>query len=211
MAHPVSLGPRDDHCTDLSMAVERPLLPRFYPILQGGFLIRVRVGTGIGPLLREQLALSDGFISERISTVFLDGMPVDDLDRATIREGSTLALSSAMPGLVGATMRRQGFYASFRGSITYREEDGQNEVREGLLCVKVFNLLMADLGPLFLEKGMYLPSPEVEGLMATEPDRFFDGIREAKLNGEVIPPSSLKKRGAMPRCDWTHLVVCAYS
>jgi len=191
------------------MAVERPFLARFYPILQGGFLIKARVGTGVGLLLQEQLSLSQQYVLERIGTIFLDGKPVDDLDRATVREGSTLALSAAMPGLVGATMRRQGFYASFRSPITHREEDGAREEKEGFLRVKVFNLVMADLGPLFLERGMYIPSAELARFFVAQPAHFFDGIREARLNKEAISPSSLRKTGTAARYVWTYLTVCA--
>jgi len=57
-------------------------------------------------------------VKEKISTIFLDGKAVDSPETALLREGSTLALSSAMPGLAGAILRRDGPYASLRSSIT---------------------------------------------------------------------------------------------
>jgi hypothetical protein len=199
----------DGRWAELSLVVERDLLARFYRIFQGGFLIKARVGTGVGRFLRERLGLPPQYVAERISTIFLDGKPVDDLDAATVTEGSTLALSSAMPGLVGATMRRQGFYASLRNTITHKQEEWHGEEKEGLLRVKVFNLLMADLGPLFLERGIYVPSGELELFFAAEPDRFFDGIKGAALDGRSVQPSSLRRAGTIGGCGWTHLRACA--
>jgi hypothetical protein len=75
--------------------------------------------------------------------------------------------------------------------------------------VKVFNLLMADLGPLFLERGIYVPSGELELFFAAEPDRFFDGIKGAALDGRSVQPSSLRRAGTIGGCGWTHLRACA--
>jgi hypothetical protein len=45
--------------------------------------------------------------SRRVSTVCLDGHPVDDLDACLLGDGSRLALSGALPGLAGACLRRR--------------------------------------------------------------------------------------------------------
>lgn len=42
--------------------------------------------------LERQLQLDRQFIEDYIQTVFLDGKPVDDLDRAFVKDGCTLAL-----------------------------------------------------------------------------------------------------------------------
>jgi hypothetical protein len=133
---------------------------------------------------------------------------VDDIDAAAVKEGSTLALSSAMPGLVGATMRRQGFYASFRGTITHREEGERPQEKEGFFRVKLFNLLMAELGPFLLGKGIYVPSEEMARFLADQPDRFVDGCREADLDGRPINVSSLRKVGWYADSEWVRVKVC---
>ena len=61
----------------------------------------------------------------------LDGKPVDDIGAALVQDGSTLALSAAMPGLVGATLRRGGAYSSFRSAITYHETGERLRAGEG--------------------------------------------------------------------------------
>ena len=40
-----------------------------------------------------------------------------------VGHGDTLALSAAMPGLVGATMRRGGYFAGLRANISHRDQD----------------------------------------------------------------------------------------
>lgn len=192
----------------LSIILEPALLPRFFPLLQRGFLVKARLEESIREVLCGQLGLSADYVSRRVSTIFLDGKPVDDLDSAVIREGSTLALSCAMPGLVGATMRREGFYASFRSSITHKEERPRAAGKEGLFRVKLFNLLMGELGPLFLEKGIYLQPNEAEGFFREEADRLLGGSAKILLDGQSLP-RSVPLRPGWAGDDLVRLTVCA--
>jgi hypothetical protein len=203
------IEPTDDRLQTLRLVVDPTLIPRFYPILQAGFFVKVRTGESVGQLLRGQWGLSEDYVRERISTIFLDGKPLDDVDSATVREGSTLALSSAMPGLVGATMRRKGFYASFRGSITYKEEAQHPPEKDGFFRVKLFNLLMEELGTLLLGKGIYVPSSEIREFLANQSDLFFAGCREIVLDGQSMEVSPLRETGWSERREWVQLTVCA--
>ena len=184
------------------------LIPRFHPILQAGFFVKARVGKSIDHFLCEQMGISPHYVREKISTIFLDGKPVDDIESAVIREGSVLALSSAMPGLVGATMRREGFYASLRNTITHADDGGSIEEREGFFRVKVFNLLMADLASPFFERGIYVPSLELEEFFASQGNRLFGGVRGMTLDGHSADPGCLAKAGWPTGCDWTLLKLC---
>jgi hypothetical protein len=139
---------------DAKLALAGTELDAVPPLLQGGFQIEVETGKSVRELLTSQWGIPDEVIESRISTVFLDGKPVDDLDRATVHDGSTLALSGAMPGLVGATMRRGGVIAGFRSGITHRESGAPGHAGKGTIRVKVFNLLIAELMPLFLARGI---------------------------------------------------------
>jgi len=123
------------------------------PLFQKGIRMDIETGCTVKSLLLEQWALPADYVMGRISTLFLNGKPVDDMDEARVGEGAVLALSSAMPGLVGAVMRRGGFYASLRGGITYRETAAHSTVRKGTITVKLFNLLIREIGPYFLRRG----------------------------------------------------------
>jgi hypothetical protein len=74
---------------------------RFYPLLQAGIILRCRVGVSLAVVFRETLELTGDYVEKAISTVFMNGKPVDDIETTIVTDGSAVALSSAMPGLVG--------------------------------------------------------------------------------------------------------------
>ena len=88
----------------------------FYPVLQKGFLQITSTGFSIRNFLKDQCRIENQYIDERITTRRLDFKPIDKVDTAHISEGSTLALSGSMPGLVGAILKAGSFYSSFRES-----------------------------------------------------------------------------------------------
>jgi hypothetical protein len=137
-----------------------PVMEAALSLLQAGAGLRCRVGLSARVFMREVLGLDDAYIEGTVSTVFLDSEPVDDIDAAMVRDGSRLALSAAMPGLVGAVMRRNSPYASFREGISHGREaasptDAAGE--EGFVIVKLFNSVMRDRGPALLARGVLAP------------------------------------------------------
>jgi hypothetical protein len=104
----------------LAFTVDESLVSRFLLLLQRGVRMRRRVGCSVEGFLKDQLGVGSKTI-EKIQSIMLDGKAVDDIGSAVIHDGSTLALSAALPGLVGATLRRGSRYASFRSGITYHE------------------------------------------------------------------------------------------
>jgi hypothetical protein len=110
-----------------------------------------------------------------------------------------------MPGLVGAVMRRGGFYASFRDSISHKNDNGAVGPEEGIIHLKLFNLVMKELGPRFLEKGVFIKSSDIIGFLADQWDDFLQGCREVLLNGEPVAPVLLKNHPLISKHLWTHL------
>jgi hypothetical protein len=193
---------------DLVLQVEEEtytLLTAKLPVLlQKGFMVTMRPGLSVGKFLRQHLPPE--YIARRISTVFLDGKPVDDIDGAILRDGSTLALSGAMPGLVGAVMRRGGYYSSFRDSITYckQEETHRTDPEEGMIRLKLFNLVMKDLGPVFLEIGVYLETELFIGFL--EQQRKLIGFcRQALLDRTPVEPARLYEHPMLKSREWVRL------
>lgn len=174
----------------VAFVTEASLVPRFLLLLQRGFMIRTHVGCSIQDFLINEIGANPDTI-ERIQTVFLDGRPVDDLGAAMVRGGSTLALSAAMPGLVGATMRRGGRYASFRGAITYRETGVACGAEDGLVRLKLFNLLLDELGGGFLKKGILVVSSDLADFLNGQSDDFWSGCRHVLVDGALTDPKSL--------------------
>lgn len=140
-------------------------LSRFTAALQQGVRLRVRAGATLQGFLEDELGLDPRYVAERITTVFLDGQVVDRLEDVALRDGSRLALSAAMPGLVGATLRRGGYYAAMRGAITHRAAATAAGEAPALVRVKLFNLLIAELGPVLLGHGVVVSRGEAEALL----------------------------------------------
>ena len=195
----------------LHLIMDPVALPHFYSILQSGFLVKIPARISIRGFLFDWLGLPSQYVNERISTVFLDGKPVDDIDSAFIRNGATLALSSAMPGLVGATMRRAGYYSAMRNTITYIEPNGSDSGEPLMFTVKLFNLLLARLGPLFLKRGVYARALELTRFFIRQPSGFYEGCRGATIDGHDQEITSLSRHEWSNETEWVCLVVTTES
>jgi hypothetical protein len=164
----------------------------FFPLLQQGFRVRVQVGCGIRELLCNQFGIDPDYLKQRITTIFLDSKPVDDTETSRVADGATLALSAAMPGLVGATMRRGGYYAAMRGGITHKEARESAEEKYGEIRIKLFNLLIAELGPGFLRMGIGVSPRVLTDFLAAQSPAFWRGWSEILLNGKSVTPGFLQ-------------------
>ena len=159
------------HC---AFVLEERLIARFFLLLQQGVKIRRRVGCTVLAFLREELGAGTETI-EKIQSIMLDGKPVDDIGSALIHDGSVLALSAAMPGLVGATLRRGGAYSSLRSVITYHETGEACKPGEGWVKMKLFNLMMAELGPGLLRQGVLVRAHDLADLLEERAEEFLQG------------------------------------
>jgi hypothetical protein len=168
-------------------------LSAFSRLLQQGVWLRVETGCSVASLLTEQFGIAENYIVERITTLFLDYKPIDDLESVYVNDGSTLALSSAMPGLVGTTMRRGSHLAAMRGDISCQTEQ-KAESGMGRIRIKLFNLVMAELGATFLAHGVSLSNAEVENLLNEMNAGFWQSIKAVFVGDLQIDPSMLLKQ-----------------
>ncbi len=179
--------PDIEHARNLCFVMKQAGAGIFLPVLQGGFLVKCKTGVTIEDLLKDDFGITREYMERRLSTVFLDGQCIDDIDGAIVRSGMTLALSSAMPGLVGATLRRKSILASMRSSITHHEDAPQTEpAQEGLITVKLFNILAGELGPLFLARGIYLKAADMASLLHASGKAFWSNVCETLLDGRPV-------------------------
>lgn len=189
----------------LAFIVDPSLVARFFLLLQQGVRIRRRVGCSVDTFLREEIGAGPGTI-EKIQSIMLDGKPVDDIGTAVVHDGSVLALSAAMPGLVGATLRRGGAYSSFRSAITYQEAATVCAPDAGWVRVKVFNLLMAELGPGLLRKGVLLETADLLGFLAERAQELGRGCI-ATLDGKPVDVGRLQDDARLAGADQVLLTV----
>ena len=178
----------------LSLTVDASLLTAFYELLQAGFRVKCKVGVSIESLFSDQFEIKQRLVEEKISTIFLNGKPVDDITSTIVSNGSTLALSGAMPGLVGATLRRKSPLASFRESISAGKNTKDKDNSEGCVQIKLFNILLKELGPGFLERGILVPSVELKAFFSKQSDEFWHRCKKIIVDGKPL--------NAQPTIDW---------
>jgi hypothetical protein len=190
----VQKRPTQEPGLELRLVVRPNLLPSFYGLLQQGVGVISRMGLSVKAFLCDELGLSPEFLDTRVQTVFLDGKAVDDLESAFIHDGAVLALSAAMPGLLGATLRRGSYYAAMRGEISYRGENEGISGRPGVISLKLFNLLVGEIGPVLLSRGVRIAGTDLTDFLKGQSPRFWEGCMEAAVNGHVTDPKALPSR-----------------
>ncbi len=180
----------------------------FSLLLQQGFRVKIQVGTSVKEVLCVQFGLSPEYVQDRIKTILLDGKAVDDIDRAILQDGSSLALSAAMPGLAGASLRREGLLASFRAQITHQGDKMDFSPRaEGMITVKIFNLLLDEIGPVFLKRGIYVRKRDFQDFFKGLPQKFQKEFGAAEVNSQKIDLDDLHKMDWLRQSDIVFLSV----
>lgn len=193
--------------TTLLVTLEAELFHYFVPLLQQGVFVKAKAGGSIQSFLCETLALSPEYAEKRIQTVFVDGKVVDDWDRTMVGPGSTLALSAAAPGLAGAILRRRGPLSTMRQPITQGLEKRSFGAGEGIIGLKLFNLLVGELGPLVLERGILLRGEDLESFFIDLPDEFWTKCREATADEKKVDCKTLRKPDTFSRLPFLGLAV----
>ena len=179
----MSSEPNQNRTVTLCLTVEKDRVPAFLPLLSKGFILKTKVGCSVQELLCVQLGLSGDYLEHRLQTIFLDGKAVDNVRAALVGQNSTLALSAAMPGLAGASLRRGGVYASMRHQITHDKSVKKEIVTDGTILLKLFNLVARDIGPMFLIQGIWISGKNLQDFFRKVPDHFWAGCRAAEIDG----------------------------
>ena len=177
---------REFAMTRLDLCVVPAARPLFNPLLEKGVVVAARTGGSLREFLCSQLGLTDRYLDERIQTLFLNARPVDDVDTAIVRDGSTLALSAAMPGLLGATMRKGGRYAAFRKSISQADDACGTGQASGHVTVKLFNLVAREIGGHLLSMGVTVAGSDLLRIVDGYP-RGLQHLLGATLDGRPAP------------------------
>jgi hypothetical protein len=182
--------------TSLSLIVKPKLFEKFLQLLQKGVKVSARVGSTVRSFLRDDLGLSAEYVDKRIQTLFLNGKAIDNPDTAHLKEDSTLALSAAMPGLLGATLRKGSYYARMRSEISHQEQSEGVAVHEGFVLLKLFNLLPAEIGPTVLKKGIWLKGEELNQFFREMSDELAAGSIDAEVVGQTVNLKDLVEKSS---------------
>lgn len=171
----------------LDLHVDGSCVPLFYSLLEKGVVLSANTGCTVRDFLCGQLGLSGEYLDQRVQTLFLDARPVDDVDKAVVRDGSTLALSAAMPGVLGATMRKGGRYAAFRRDISQQSDECGICETSGRVTVKLFNMVAKEIGGRLLEAGVEVDGSDLQRIAARYPEELPRLIRKALMDDHEIP------------------------
>lgn len=184
-------GDSDPSIKHLRLTVDGGLISRFFKLLERGCKIQIKKSITIRELLSQQLGISEDYVDNRIQTIFLDGKAVDDVDTASVENGSKLALSAAMPGLVGITFRKGGFYAALRSNISYTKTDNSIVKGAGEIVLKLFNMIAKELGPVLFEKGIRIEGHAFHQFILRNSEDLNAAGTSVHLNNEKIDVAAL--------------------
>lgn len=154
----------------------------FHPLLQAGFTVEAQVGIPMQQLLQEVFRVDLDYLENRLQTMFLNGRPVDAPKETVVENDAVIALSAALPGLVGATMRRSGRYAALRDSISAVTTRHSSAACPGRITVKLFNVTAKELGPHFLQRGILLKGPDLHQFLHGIAPSFWKECTAAFFN-----------------------------
>jgi hypothetical protein len=156
-------------------------------------VISVQAGSSIKKLLCGQLGIREEYLDERIQTIFLNSKAVDDVDSTIVENGSTLALSGPMPGLAGATLRRGGLFSGMRSQISYDKSLSNAQKSTGKIYLKLFNLVVKELGSAFLQRGVLLKGKQLQDFISENSDQLTNGCISANLDEQDIELTELSQ------------------
>ena len=180
----------------LCLFVKVELVPIFFQLLGHGFKVNVQTGCSIKELLCNQLGIDEDYLSARIQTIFLNARVVDDVKSAIVTEGSVLALSGAMPGLVGAILRSGGMYAGMRSQISHDVSEARPPKGSAPITLKLWNLVVKELGPTFLQNGIIIKGEALQEFIERRVDDLKIKCLAVELNGKPVEIDNLRN------ADW---------
>ena len=170
----------------ITMIVKPEYTGRFYCFFTEGVTLPVKTGCTLKEMVCDQLGVAEDYFEERIQTIFLNFKAVDEPEKTLVKDGAIIALSAAMPGLVGATMRKGGTYAVLRSSISFSEIGEDIEQRRGWITLKLLNMVGRELGPLLLANGVYVMAERVASFLKTWLAELKNEGCEVTLNGKAV-------------------------
>lgn len=184
--------PADVACNHLKLRLKFELVPFFCQLLAHGFTINVRTGCTIKDLLCQQLGIEEDYLAERISTIFLNSKVVDDVNSTVVTEGARLALSGPMPGLVGAVLRSGSYYAAMRRQISHAHDKVSSNKESAQITLKLLNLVVKELGPEFLRRGIPIKGPILQDFMERHTEEIRPGFIAGELDGQPVELDTLQ-------------------
>lgn len=176
----------------------------FTTLLQSGIFLKARQGETIGSLLTSLPGFTMEYARQRIQTIFLNGLPADDLNQQLWGNEAVIAISAAMPGLAGAIFRKGGMHAALRTETAGKLSGNEENTQPLQVRLKLFNMIAAERGLAILAGGCVLRSASLEKFFSYRPP-LFASISEIVIDGNITDGRELTN--ILQSEDMIHLVV----
>lgn len=141
------------HSPRLELLIPADTSNKYTTLLQAGILEERSAATTIGEFLASLPGFTSHYIRERIETIFLNGLPVDDLQTRMGGPSPELAISASMPGLAGAIFRKNSVHAALRTSQTDSLPGTARSSEKIIIRLKFFNSIASEKGGIILQNG----------------------------------------------------------
>lgn len=181
----------NNNSSSISLTLNPKGILIFFQLLEQGFIVKGQIGCSVKEFLCGNMLIEQEYLDGRIQTIFLNGKPVDNVDAAIVKDGSSISLSAAMPGLVGATMRRGGALAGMRSGISHVPAQNSSGSYEGKVTIKFFNLILRELGPDFLNRGIIIDGMTFSGFIGSNGRIIEAELLSAEKDGIKISTEEL--------------------
>jgi hypothetical protein len=113
--------------------------------------------------------------------------------------------------LVGATLRRAGYFASLRSQISHPADENPSSITEGMFVLKLFNVLAREVGERIFREGVWIRKEDMEDFIGNRPADFWERCTQARLNGIEVDLGELRRMEWPESVRLIHLSVCKYA
>ncbi|MFH1216070.1 MAG: hypothetical protein V1706_06190 [Pseudomonadota bacterium] len=166
-------------------------IDRFTTLLQAGIIIGINYPLAVGDFLASLPGFTPLYIAERVETIFLNGLPVDDLTTKITGSNPVLAISAAMPGLAGAIFRKNSFHAALRTTAARGDDDYLRNSKKIAVLLKLFNMVARERGGELLAKGCLLKTDTLRKFIAYRPQLLAEMV-DCRYNDRTINTKELQ-------------------
>ncbi|MEN8199654.1 MAG: hypothetical protein ABFR63_06225 [Thermodesulfobacteriota bacterium] len=200
---------KQQEAVSVSLLVDRQALPQFTTLLQAGIHLNANQGETIGGLLAALPGFEEEYVRQRVQTIFLNGLPADDLGQQLRGSEAVIAITTAMPGLAGAIFRKGGAHAALRTTGNKKEAGSTVPGEDIAVRLKLFTLLAKERGEAILAAGCCIKAAGFEKFM-TYRAPLMAAIKEIKLDDRPVDIGALQdffkgSHSATP--DFLHLTI----
>ncbi len=175
---------------NLSMVVNDKMVPIFFQLLGHGFSMNVQTGCSVKELLCQQFRIPEDYLDERIKTIFLDAKVVDDASSAIVNDGSTFLFQVPCRASSELFCEVEAFMLPCAARFPMIKTKPLHE-RAGKITLKLLNLVVKELGPAFLEQGIWFNGEKLQEFIKYHLGELKSGGAASELNGELIDINNL--------------------